>query len=68
MITLDFTGLLETQCKGVDKPGTDGSDFEIWTPHDGRHGTEDKCFLGLINEYVRRKQDAECFNGEDFER
>jgi hypothetical protein len=55
MITLDFSGLHEPQCKGIDKPGTDGSDFEIWTPHDGRHGTEDKCFLGLINEYVRRK-------------
>lgn len=32
MITLDFTGLHEPQCKGVEKPGTDGSDFEIWTP------------------------------------
>ena len=32
MITLDFTGLHEPQCKGVDKPGTEGSDFE--TVHD----------------------------------
>jgi hypothetical protein len=47
MITLDFAGLHEPKCKGVDKPGGDGSDFELWSPHDdGRHGSSDKCFLG----------------------
>jgi len=69
MITLDFSGLHEPQCKGADNPGKDGSDFELWSPHDdGRHGSTDKCFLGQQVTYVRRKQDAECFNGEDFER
>jgi hypothetical protein len=69
MISLDFIGLHEPQCKGVDKPGTEGSDFELWSPHDdGRHGSSDKCFLGQQVTYIRRKQDAECYNGEDFER
>lgn len=69
MITLDFSGLHEPRCKGVDKPGTDDSDFELWSPHDdGRHGSSNKCFLGQQVTYIRRKQDVECFNGEDFER
>lgn len=69
MITLDFSGLQEPKCKGVDNPGTDASDFELWSPHDdGRHGSADKCFLGQQTTYVRRKQDAECFNGEDLDR
>jgi hypothetical protein len=69
MITLDFAGLHEPKCKGVDKPGADDSDFELWSPHDdGRHGSSDKCFLGQQVTYIRRKQESECFNGEDFER
>jgi len=69
MITLDFSGLHEPKCKGVEKPGTDESDFEYWSPHDdGRHGSTDKCFLGHKATYVRRKQDSECFNGEDHEK
>jgi len=69
MITLDFTGLHEPVCKGVDNAGKEGSDFELWSPHDdGRHGSNDKCFLGQQVTYIRRKQDSECFNGEDFER
>lgn len=69
MITLDFSGLHEPRCQLVDKPGTDGSDFELWSPHDdGRHGSNNKCFLGQQVTYIRRKQDSECFNGEDFDR
>jgi hypothetical protein len=69
MITLDFSGLHEPRCKNVDKPGADDSDFELWSPHDdGRHGSSDKCFLGQQVTYIRRKQESECFNGEDFER
>jgi hypothetical protein len=69
MITLDFSNLHEPVCKGVDNPGKDGSDFELWSPHDdGRHGSNNKCFLGQQVTYIRRKQDSECFNGEDFER
>ena len=47
MITLDFSGLHEPMCKGADNAGKDNSDFELWSPHDdGRHGSNDKCFLG----------------------
>lgn len=47
MLTLDFSGLHEPRCQHVDKPGTDESDFELWSPHDdGRHGSNTKCFLG----------------------
>jgi len=70
MITLDFSGLHEPKCTGVDNPGTEKSDFELWSPHDDdRHsGHPNKCYLGQQVTYVRRKQDSECFNGEDFER
>lgn len=68
MITLDFEGLHEPKCQGVDKAGTDGSDYELWSPHDdGRHGAKDGCLLGQKVTYTRRKQDAECFNGDDHE-
>lgn len=66
MTYLDFTNLHEPQCKGVDNPGTTSSDYELWTPNDGRHG-DSKCFLGQTVTYVRRKQTAKCFNGEDHE-
>lgn len=62
---LDFSNLHEPQCKGLDYPGTEGSDFEYWTPYDGRHG-KDKCFLGQQVTYTRRKQDALCYIGEDY--
>lgn len=69
MISLDFSGLHEPNCKGAEDAGKENSDFELWSPHDdGRHGSSDKCFLGQIVTYIRRKQDAECFNGEDFDR
>ena len=68
MITLDFSGLHKRPCKGYDSPDTAESDYEKWRPHDdGRHKSPDNCFLGRKYEYTRRKQDSECFNGEDFE-
>ena len=66
VVTVDFANLHEPKCKGADKPGDDNSDYELWTPFDGRHG--EKCFMGQQITYVRRKQDAECYNGEELER
>ncbi len=57
LINLDFAGLHEPQCKGVDRAGEPDSDYELWTPFDGRHG-ENKCLLGEQVTYIRRKQDA----------
>lgn len=69
MITLDFAGLQTERCKGVDNAGKEGSDYELWSPHDdGRHGSNKECFLGHEVTYIRRKQNSECFNGEDLER
>jgi hypothetical protein len=65
-VTLDFKDLHEPKCKGVEKPGEVGSDYELWSPYDGRHG--EKCFMGQQISYVRRLQDSECFNGEELER
>jgi hypothetical protein len=45
VITLDFKDLHEPQCKGADKVGDKDSDYELWTPFDGRHG-DNKCYLG----------------------
>ena len=56
----------EPQCRGVDSAGSPDSDYELWTPHDGRFG-DNRCFLGMHKTFVRRKQDALCFNGEEHE-
>ena len=66
LVYLDFSQLHEPQCKGVDTADAADSDYELWTPHDGRFG-ESKCFLGQHKTYTRRKQDSKCFNGEQHE-
>ena len=66
LIGLDFTGLHEPQCRNPDSPDTQGSDYEKWTPNDGRAGHD--CLLGRKIIYVRRKQEVQCFNGLQFER
>ena len=63
---IDFSSLHEPQCKGADRPGEADSDFEKWTPNDGRHGSE-SCLMGEKMVFVRRKQDAKCYNGEEHE-
>jgi hypothetical protein len=67
MITLDFAQLHEKKCQGHQSPGLDTSDFELWSPHDDErhHLSADGCLLGKKTTYIRRKQDAQCFN--DFE-
>lgn len=65
VITLDFRDLHQPACQGVSSPDTESSDYETWTPYDGRHG--DKCFLGKKVTYVRRKRDRQCYNGEEKE-
>lgn len=66
LIHLDFSSLHERQCEGVENPGTHGSDYEIWHASDGTGSG--KCLLGKEMKFIRRKQDALCFNGEEFER
>lgn len=42
---IDFSMLHEPQCRGADRPGDSDSDYELWSPYDGRHGSNN-CYLG----------------------
>jgi len=64
---LDFEQLGQPLCMGVWAADSVSSDYETWSPSDGRAGDE-KCLLGRQVTYTRRKQTSECFNGELFER
>lgn len=55
LVTLDFKDLHEPQCKGAERAGEPDSDYELWTPFDGRHGENNKCYLGQQTTYIRRK-------------
>ncbi|KAL8275914.1 hypothetical protein Esti_000176 [Eimeria stiedai] len=63
---LDFAALNQQKCKGIWAADSVSSDYETWSPSDGRTG--EKCILGKHITYTRRKQTSECFNGRDFER
>lgn len=63
---LDFEALGQPLCKGVWAADSVSSDYETWSPSDGR--SKDRCILGHQVTYTRRKQASECFNGEQFER
>jgi len=66
VVFVDFTGLHERECQGVKNAGSPDSDYEHFTPSDGRAG--DECFLGHKISYTRRKRDKECYNGVHHER
>lgn len=66
VVSLDFTEMHVRSCTGVDVAGTEESDYEKWSPSDGRLG--DQCLLGHQVSYTRRKRDRACFNGEEYER
>jgi len=54
IISIDLSQLGLWSCSGSTSPEDSKSDYELWTPYDGRHSTE-KCFLGKYVQYVRRK-------------
>lgn len=66
VIGLDFSSLHEPQCRNPDNPDSPESDYEKWTPNDGR--TSKECLLGKKVTYVRRKREAQCYNGLEYER
>lgn len=63
---VDFVTLGLRNCVKADAPGLEDSDYELWSPNDGRIGQE--CLMGRKTTYVRRKREVECLNGEKFER
>jgi len=66
LVYVDFANLHERPCRGAHEAGSADSDYEHWTPSDGRHGEE--CFMGHEIMYTRRKRSSSCFNGIAFER
>jgi hypothetical protein len=65
-VAFDFSTLHEPQCKNPELAGTAESDYELWSPNDGRAGS--KCLMGRTVVYQRRKPEAECYNGQEFDR
>ncbi len=66
LVHLDFSNLHMRSCKGLDNVGSSDSDYEFWSPSDGRIG--DQCFLGHKVQYTRRKRKSQCFNGVRIEK
>ena len=66
IVHLDFAMLHERACVGASTPGTPTSDYELWTPSDGR--LSGQCLMGHKVQYVRRKRASTCFNGEKIDR
>jgi hypothetical protein len=64
-VSVDFSNLHEVPCRNPEKPGFPESDFEIWTPQTGNAGN---CLMGRNVQYVRRKPNVACFNGEELEK
>jgi hypothetical protein len=65
-VAVDFSTLHEPQCRLPERPEESGSDYEVWSPNDGRAGS--RCLMGRYMRYTRRKREAECYNGEDYEK
>ena len=65
IIYVDFSTLKKRVCTGHWEPGDEESDYEIWIPsaHD-----QSRCLFGKRIIYTRRKRNADCFNGEDYEK
>jgi hypothetical protein len=63
LYAVNFDGLHQRKCQGVDQPDTPASDYETF---DVQFESE-KCVLGMDTKYVRRKRDAKCFNPDTHE-
>lgn len=62
---LNFESLHEKACANLQYAGAADSDYEVWTPYNGRPGQP--CLMGRRVSYVRRKREAECYNGLKYE-
>lgn len=56
IISLDFNALNKRPCLR-------DSDYEVWSPFNAHH-----CVLGTKTLFLKRKSDADCVNGLEFER
>jgi hypothetical protein len=62
---VDFDQIGLPVCKGLKSPNMDTSDYETWTPSDGK--ADERCLLGRQKLYTRRKQLAGCLNSQVME-
>ena len=62
-ILLNFESFNKQLCLGADSPNQESSDYELWIPN-----SNNSCILGRSISYVRRKKNADCYNGQDFQR
>ena len=62
---MDFSTLHQRVCSGSWQAGAEDSDFELWLPTSTNHS---RCVMGKRVKYVRRKRNARCFNGEEFDK
>ena len=53
--------------RGVENAGDPSSDYELWSPSDGRQSGV-KCLLGHQVRYTRRRRASTCYNGQMYER
>ncbi|KAI9199686.1 uncharacterized protein BJ171DRAFT_445237 [Polychytrium aggregatum] len=68
LIGIDMTPLFERQCVFDKNAKGDSADFEKWSLHDPNQATDgSRCFLGQKIEYWRRKEEAVCYIGHEFE-
>ncbi|KAJ5260505.1 Vacuolar protein sorting/targeting protein 10 [Penicillium angulare] len=58
-INLDFSGVWDRQCE-ASKVGGDNDDYYLWTPQ--HPAQQDGCLFGHIEQYQRKKPNAECWN------
>ena len=61
---LNFEELHQKPCRGIKEPGEKDSDYEYWSPYDGREG--EQCLLGKRITYIKKKRDSECYIGDQF--
>jgi hypothetical protein len=66
VVGLNFQSLNERRCNNPEEPDSKESDYEKWSPTDGRDGHQ--CLMGKKSYYVRRKRESDCYNGQEFDR
>lgn len=62
LIFADFSSIEWPPCKGYENPDADTSDYEVFRPHTYQNN---KCLLGRVVEYVRRKRESKCYISQD---
>eukprot|EP01017_Pseudomicrothorax_dubius_P026778 TRINITY_DN3020_c0_g1_i1.p1 TRINITY_DN3020_c0_g1~~TRINITY_DN3020_c0_g1_i1.p1 ORF type:complete len:636 (-),score=85.45 TRINITY_DN3020_c0_g1_i1:109-2016(-) len=65
VVALDFSTLHQRPCKGLNSPDSADSDYEKWSPYGE---SLSKSLLVRQITYIRRKREAECFDGLEIDR